>query len=136
MPATPALDLHPDRLLPPEPGVRAIARDLYESVAGLPIISPHGHVPAQWLADDIPFADPTSLLITPDHYLFRMLFSQGVSLESLGVPARDPKTAIERDPRKVWRLFASHYHLFRGTPSRAAKVRASSWTGSWSPPTL
>ena len=66
-----------------------------------------------------PFPEPAALLITPDHYLFRMLFSQGISLESLGVPARDPKAAIERDPRKVWRIFAANYQLFRGTPSRA-----------------
>ena len=99
--------------------MRKIARELYEEVSTLPLVCPHGHVDPSLLAEDRAFPEPAALLITPDHYLFRMLFSQGVSLESLGVPARDPKAAIERDPRKVWRLFAANYHLFRGTPSRA-----------------
>ena len=85
MASHPALDLHPDRLLPSDPGVRAVARELYDSVAELPIISPHGHVPAQWLAEDTPFADPTSLLITPDHYVNRLLHAHGVALSELGV---------------------------------------------------
>ena len=79
------LQLHPDRLLPAEPAVRDVARRLYGEVAGLPIISPHGHVPPQWLAEDAAFADPTSLLISPDHYVFRLLHAQGVPLADLGV---------------------------------------------------
>jgi len=115
----PAFSLHPDRFFDSDPAVRRAARELYEEMRGLPLVCPHGHVDPSLLSEDRAFPEPSALLITPDHYLFRMLFSQGVSLESLGVPARDPKTAIERDPRKVWRLFASNYHLFRGTPSRA-----------------
>jgi glucuronate isomerase len=115
----PALSLHPDRFFDPEPSVRRAARTLYEEMRELPLVCPHGHVDPSLLAEDRAFPEPAALLITPDHYLFRMLFSQGVSLESLGVPARDPATALERDPRKVWRTFAAHYHLFRGTPSRA-----------------
>jgi glucuronate isomerase len=115
----PALSLHPDRFFDPEPAVRRAARTLYEEMRELPLVCPHGHVDPSLLAEDRAFPEPAALLITPDHYLFRMLFSQGVSLESLGVPARDPATALERDPRKVWRTFAAHYHLFRGTPSRA-----------------
>jgi len=115
----PAFSLHPDRFFDSDPAVRRTARELYEGMRGLPLVCPHGHVDPSLLSEDRAFPEPSALLITPDHYLFRMLYSQGVSLESLGVPARDPKTAIERDPRKVWRLFASHYHLFRGTPSRA-----------------
>ena len=85
MSPTSELSLHPDRLLPSEPGVRSTARELYESIKDLPIISPHGHVPPQWLAEDIPFSDPTSLLITPDHYVNRMLHARGVELSALGV---------------------------------------------------
>ena len=118
MPATP-FSLHPDRFFDSDPAVRRAAREVYEGTRDLPLVCPHGHVDPSLLSEDRAFPEPAALLITPDHYLFRMLFSQGISLEALGVPARDPKTAIERDPRKVWRLFASNYHLFRGTPSRA-----------------
>ncbi|MCB9947309.1 MAG: glucuronate isomerase [Rhodospirillaceae bacterium] len=109
--------LHPDRLLPPEPGVRAIARRLYERVRDLPIVSPHGHTDPRWFADDQPFADPASLFVVPDHYLFRMLYSQGVALEDLGIPRIDGGP-VETDPRAIWRRLASNWHLFRGTPSR------------------
>ena len=109
--------LHPDRLFPPDPTVRGIARRLYHEVEGLPIVSPHGHTDPQWFADDAPFPDPATLFIVPDHYIFRMLYSQGIPLERLGVPALDG-SATESEPRKIWRLFAENYHLFRGTPSR------------------
>jgi glucuronate isomerase len=107
------LRLHPDRLFPADPATRSIARELHAEVAGLPILSPHGHTDPAWFALDAPFADPAALLITPDHYVFRMLYSQGVPLEQLGLGERG-----ERDPRAIWRCFAEHYHLFRGTPSR------------------
>ncbi|HEY9226801.1 MAG TPA: glucuronate isomerase [Gemmatimonadaceae bacterium] len=110
------LVLHADRLFDPEPTVRAIARGLYEETRDLPLICPHGHVEPSVLADDQPFPEPTSLLIVPDHYIFRMLYSRGVPMESLGVPTRDG-TAVESDPRKIWQRFAEHYHLFRGTPT-------------------
>lgn len=110
--------LHPDRFFSPDPAVRAIARRLYESVAGLPLVCPHGHVPPALLADDEPFPEPTALFITPDHYIFRMLYSQGVRLEDLGIPTRDG-AAVEADPRVVWQRVADHYHLFLGTPTRA-----------------
>jgi len=106
-----------DRLFPSEPGERAIARRLYERVRSLPILSPHGHTDPAWFADNKAFADPASLLIVPDHYIFRMLYSQGVRLESLGVPRLDGGP-VERDGRKIWRRVAQHWHLFRGTPSR------------------
>jgi len=111
------LILHPDRLFPPDEATRAIARRLHEAVRGLPLISPHGHTDPAWFALNQPFANPAELLIVPDHYVFRMLYSQGVPLESLGIPRRDGGP-VERDPRKIWRIFADHYHLFRGTPSR------------------
>jgi glucuronate isomerase len=107
--------LNPDRLFPADPGQRAVARRLYGEVAHLPIISPHGHTDPEWFATDAPFADATSLLLAPDHYLYRMLYSQGLTLESLGVPGR--KGPSEADPREAWRLFAANQHLFRGTPS-------------------
>jgi glucuronate isomerase len=106
------LELHPDRLFPAEPGVRELARELYAAVRDLPIISPHGHTDPGWFALNEPFGNATELLLTPDHYLFRMLYSQGVRLEDLGVGNPDA------DPRNAWRLFSERYHLFRGTPSR------------------
>jgi glucuronate isomerase len=111
-----ALRLHPDRLLPAEPDVRAIARELYVSVKDLPIVSPHGHTDPRWFATDEPWTNATELLLAPDHYLYRMLYSQGVSLDALGVPGRGHPS--KADPRDAWRLFAAHYYLFRGTPSR------------------
>ena len=111
------LRLDPDRLFPAEPEVRAIARRLFRDIEGLPIVSPHGHCDPRWFATDEAFSDPSKLLITPDHYVFRMLHSQGVPLEALGVPRADGGP-IETDTRAIWRLFAKNYHLFRGTPSR------------------
>jgi glucuronate isomerase len=112
-----AAALHPDRLFSSDPMQRAIARRLYATVRDLPIVSPHGHTDPQWFADNAPFADPATLLLTPDHYIFRMLYSQGVQLESFGVARRDGGP-VECDPRNVWRIFAANYHLFRGTPTR------------------
>ncbi|MFO1324917.1 MAG: glucuronate isomerase [Burkholderiales bacterium] len=111
------LNLHPDRLFPAEPATRDLARHLYATVKDLPIVSPHGHTDPQWFADDTPFTDATSLLIVPDHYVFRMLYSQGVALEDLGIPRRD-HGPLATDMRAIWRTFAAHYHLFRGTPTR------------------
>lgn len=106
-----------DRLFPAETLTRAIARRLYDEVRDLPIISPHGHTDPAWYAEDQPFTDPATLFIVPDHYVFRMLYSQGVGLEELGI---QPQTGapIAFDPRAVWRRFAGHYRLFRGTPTR------------------
>ena len=112
------LELHPDRLFPADPSTRALARSLYATVRDLPIVSPHGHTDPQWYADDAPFADPSALFIVPDHYVFRMLYSQGVSLDALGVPRGDGRRSGAYDPRAIWRLFAERYHLFRGTPTR------------------
>ena len=111
--------LHPDRLLPAQPEVRRVARGLYEGVAELPIVSPHGHTDPAWFALNRPFGNPAELLITPDHYVYRMLYSQGVPLERLGIAPVDGSLAdVEDDPREQWRTFAAHYHLFRGTPTR------------------
>jgi glucuronate isomerase len=113
--------LHPDRLFPADAATRAVARRLYNTVHALPIISPHGHTDPRWFADDAPFSDPVSLLLTPDHYITRMLYSQGLSLEELGViplAPGAPSAAAPLDPRAVWRKFAAHYRLFRGTPTR------------------
>ena len=81
----PFLELHPDRLLPAEPGTRAIARELYAAVRQLPIISPHGHTDPEWFASDANFGNAAQLLLHPDHYVFRMLYSQGVALADLGI---------------------------------------------------
>jgi glucuronate isomerase len=111
--------LDPDRYFDPEPGQRKIARELYQSVAGMPIVSPHGHVdPTLFVDEGASFGTPTELLIIPDHYVFRMLYSQGISLESLGVPRTDGGP-VEKDHRKIWQIFAENFYLFHGTPSGA-----------------
>ena len=109
--------LDPDRLFPIDPGARALARDLYETVRDLPIVSPHGHTDPRWYAEDAAFPDPAQLFVTPDHYVFRMLHSQGVPLTDLGVPRADGGPT-ETDGRTIWRRLAQHFHLLRGTPSR------------------
>jgi glucuronate isomerase len=109
--------LHKDRLFPADDRTRAIARMLHAEVSGLPIISPHGHTDPAWYALDAPFSDAAALFVTPDHYVFRMLNSQGVPLEALGIPRMDGGP-VESDSRAVWRLFAQHWPLFRGTPTR------------------
>ena len=105
--------LDENRLFPSEPNTRSVARGLYANVRDLPIISPHGHADPRWFAEDEPFPDPAQLFVIPDHYIFRMLYSQGIPLEQLGVGS----TSIE-DPRRIWRIFAENYYLFRGTPTR------------------
>jgi len=106
----------PDRLFPPEPTQRGLARALYDSVRDVPIISPHGHCDPRWFAENDRFPNPAELFVVPDHYVFRMLASQGVPLADLGVPRVDGGP-VETDPRKIWRHLANGYHLFRGTPS-------------------
>ena len=114
----PPLVLHEDRFFDPAPSVRKVARALYEETRGLPIVGPHGHVDPRILAENEPFPEPTALILIPDHYIFRMLYSQGVPLEALGIPARDG-TEVERDPRKIWQIFGERWYLFRGTPTGA-----------------
>ncbi len=111
------LHLHPDRFLPTDPATRAIARQLLDAVEASPIISPHGHTDPRWFARDEPFEDAVSLLLWPDHYVLRMLYSRGIGLGELGLKAADAGP-VETDRRKIWRLFAANYFLFRGTPSR------------------
>ncbi len=122
--------LSADRFFAADPGQRRVARELYDAIAGLPIVSPHGHVDPALLADkNATFGTPADLFIIPDHYVFRMLYSQGVSLEALGIPRRDgrgrgperpaDKERPETDHRKIWQTFAEHFYLFRGTPSGA-----------------
>jgi len=120
--------MNPDRYFDPAPTQRAIARELYAEVASLPLICPHGHVDPRLFADpNYAFGSPVDLLIIPDHYVFRMLYSQGVSLEALGIqPSPSPplpgkergeEVRVETDHRKIWQTFADHFHLFRGTPT-------------------
>ena len=105
------MTLHPDRLLPPDPATRKLARDLHAAVADLPIVSPHGHTDPRWWGENPAFSDPAQLFVTPDHYVTRMLTSQGVPFEAMGIGAD-----AETDPRAIWRVFARNFHLFRGTP--------------------
>src|SRR6202040_2545268 len=104
--------IDPERLFPAEATSRRIAISLYNEVASLPIISPHGHTQAAWFARNEAFPDPARLFVQPDHYIFRMLYSQGFSLEDLEIGQPELK-----NPRRVWQIFASNYYLFRGTPT-------------------
>jgi glucuronate isomerase len=114
--AASALVLHEDRFFDPEPSVRRIARAIYEETWALPLVCPHGHVEPSLLAENAPFPEPTALIVIPDHYIFRMLYSRGVPMEALGLPTRDG-TPVETDPRRIWQRFGEHYYLFRGTPT-------------------
>lgn len=109
--------MQPDRYFSTDPAQHRIALDLYQSVAALPLVCPHGHVDARLFAQaNYHFANPAELLIIPDHYVFRLLYSQGVPLEDLGVPRRDG-ASVETDPRRIWQRFAEHFYLFQGTPT-------------------
>jgi len=116
MVATKEMMLDEDRFFDPEPSVRKIAKQLYSEIKSLPVVSPHGHVDPRLFAENKPFGDPTELILTPDHYVFRMLYSQGISLESLGIPRIDG-SPVERDHRKIWQIFGENYYLFAGTPT-------------------
>ena len=109
--------LNEDRLFPADPGIRDIARRLFREVEGLALICPHGHTDPAWFANNERFPDPAQLLIVPDHYILRMLGSQGVDYAALGIADRDGRPG-ETDGRAIWRLFAEHYYLFRSTPTR------------------
>ena len=108
--------LDPNRLFPADGRAREISQRLYGEIKDLPIISPHGHTDPQWFATNDHFPDATDLFIIPDHYIFRMLFSSGIPLENIGVPRVDGGP-VEADKRKIWRIFAENFHLFRGTPT-------------------
>ena len=109
------LSLHADRLFPADKTTRDIARRLYQEIRHLPIISPHGHTAPSWFANDLAFENPVSLLLQPDHYVLRMLYSLGLSMEQLGLGQAADR---ELDPEVIWQTFGDHYHGFRGTPSR------------------
>ena len=123
------LELNVDRLFPADPTVRSIARELYDPVRTCPIVSPHGHCDPRWFAENASFSDPTSLLVTPDHYLTRMLYSQGVPLTALGVTAQGQQSTV--DPRVAWQLFARHYHLFAPRRHAFGLTRRSPTSSAW-----
>ena len=108
--------LHDDRFFDPDPAIRAIARELYQGVKDLPLVSSHGHVNPEIFAENKPFSNPTQLIIIPDHYIFRVLYSRGISMESLGIPRIDG-SPVEKNSRKIWQIFAEHFYLFAGTPT-------------------
>jgi glucuronate isomerase len=110
--------LNEDRFFSPVESVRKYAREIYHSIKDLPIISPHGHVDPSIFSENKPFPNPAQLFIIPDHYLYRMLYSHGIPMESLGIPTIDG-SKVETDPRKIWQIFADNYFLFSGTPSGA-----------------
>ena len=115
---TEKLELNKDRFFDPDPTIRSIARELYNSVKDLPIVSPHGHVAPKLFAENKPFPNPAELIIIPDHYVFRMFYSQGISLHLLGIPRVDGKP-VESDHRKIWQVFCENFYLFAGTPTGA-----------------
>jgi glucuronate isomerase len=117
-PMTQTLLLDENRFFDPDPSIRRTARELYDGVKDMPIVSPHGHVDPRLFSENKPFSDPTELILIPDHYAFRMLYSQGIPMESLGVPTTDG-TPVEKDRRKIWRIFGEHFYLFSGTPTGA-----------------
>jgi glucuronate isomerase len=110
------VDDYADYCFDPDPSQRGVARELYAQVADLPLVCPHGHVDPRLFAEDAPLGTPADLFIIPDHYVFRMLYSQGIPLEQLGVPTRDGDV-VETNHRKVWQVFADHFYLYRGTPT-------------------
>ncbi len=113
-----AHSLPQDRYLGPDPRQKEIAVQLYQGIKELPIVAPHGHVDPRLFADpDYHFESPVELFIIPDHYILRMLYSQGISLEALGVPVQGEPQPEERPHRDIWQTFADNFHLFRGTPS-------------------
>ncbi len=109
---------HPDRLFPADAATRALARELYGSVRNAPLICPHGHTDPRWFADDAAFTDATSVFVTSDPYILRLLHGHGIPLEQFGVARRDEPSIPVADARQGWACFAAHYHLFHGTPSR------------------
>ena len=115
-----AMLLDDDRLFPAEASVRKVARSLYAKVRNLPIVSPHGHTQAGWFARNEPFPDPATLFVQPDHYVFRMFYSQGVSMDDLEIGQ-----PVVKNPRKVWHIFASHYYLFRARPPACGSIMPS-----------
>jgi glucuronate isomerase len=111
------VSLPDDRYFDPNPRHKEIAQRLYASVADLPLVCPHGHVDPRMFADeDYSFGTPVDLLIIPDHYVFRMLYSHGIPMEKLGIPRLD-RSQVEGDHRAIWQTFAENFYLFRGTPT-------------------
>jgi glucuronate isomerase len=108
--------LHEDRFFSPDREVKKYAREIYNNIKSMPIVSPHGHVDPAIFSENKPFPNPTKLFLTPDHYLYRMLYSQGIAMEALGIPDVNGNVE-ETDPKKIWKLFAENYYLFNGTPS-------------------
>ena len=127
-----------NRYFSSDPAQNSAAVALYDSVANLPLICPHGHVDPRLFADpDYHFGSPVDLLIIPDHYIFRMLYSQGISLDDLGIPTKLPSkspstgqclrdssklggdlsNAGVRNHREIWRTVCANWHLFRATPT-------------------
>ena len=107
---------HPDRLFPSDTFTRDLARKIYENIKQLPIISPHGHCDPSWFSENKRFSDPAQLFVVPDHYVFRMLVSQGFTLSELGLNSIDSSN-FEKEPKEVWKKFSENYYLFRGTPT-------------------
>jgi glucuronate isomerase len=111
------LTIHPDRALPLDARQREVAREIYAQTADLPLICMHGHVEVEAFAQNRAFADPAQLLVVPDHYVTRMLVSQGAAPEDLGIPRVDGGP-VETDSREIFRRFCAGWSLYRGTPSR------------------
>ena len=116
--------MHKDRLLPQNKVALSLARELYQNIEKLPIISPHGHCDPNWFSDNKRFPNPAQLFVVPDHYVYRMLVSQGLTLNELGVQALDG-SVFEKDPHKIWKKFSENYYLFRGLQQQCGLITLS-----------
>lgn len=117
--------LDPNRLLPQDPANQNVAREIFDGISDLPIFSPHGHTDPNWFSQNEPFTDATSLFLTPDHYVLRLMRSQGINFDNLGIPRRDNSAVA--NGRTAWRSFAQNYHILAGTPSRLWIDHAMEW---------
>lgn len=106
-----------NRYFSSDPAQNKVASELYATVKDLPLICPHGHVDPRLFSDpNYQFGSPVDLLIIPDHYIFRMMYSQGIPMEAMGIPRKDDQP-VETNHPKIWQLICDNWHVFRGTPT-------------------
>lgn len=110
--------LHPDRYFGCGKDALPLARELYQQMSSFPILSPHGHVNPAILASNRAFPDPVALLITPDHYITRMLASLGIDYEQIGIPRLQEAAQSRTTPEEIWQKLADNWIAFTGTPSK------------------
>ncbi len=107
---------HADRLFPADLSTRMLARRLYESVRGLPLVCSGVVADPSWFAENPALPDPAQVFVQSDRQVWAILRGHGVAPGQLGVA--DDGASIAGDPASVWKVFAANYHAFRGTPTR------------------